>query len=439
MKLKLSIVLAGYILSSVASLSAQEGQPYTFKPYKTVASTAVKDQQQTGTCWAFSAASLLESEAMRISKKSVDLSEMFVVRHIYRKKCENYVRRQGTAQFGQGGLAHDYMNAVREFGVVPESVYPGRKSASEVFNHEDFEKRLKKTCDEMVAKGKKGELDPNWLTQIDAILDEQFGKLPGKFTEEGRPYSATLYRDFLGIQPADYVTITSFTHHPFWAPCVLEVPDNFSNGMMYNVPLDDLMRSMNYALQNGYSIDWDADVSNQGFSAQNGLAILPLKEWSVKTEAERGNTFRIYEKQRQVTQEYRQEMFDRQVTTDDHLMHIVGIETEAATADIYYTVKNSWGEISDLKGYLRVSEPYLRLNTISFMVHKSALPLDVKQRLGFVNTEAAVIQPEPKKKPASTDDIRPEAPVQAPLKNKSGISKTRPVESRKAPRSAGEN
>ncbi len=387
MKKLLFTLLAG---AFALSLSAQKGpEPYDFKPFKVLSATPVKDQQQTGTCWAFSAASFLESEAVRQGKGPVNLSEMFVVRHVYRQKCENYVRRQGDARFGEGGLAHDYLNAVRDFGVVPEDVYPGRKDPSKPLNHGGLERNLKKMCDDFVTQGKAGTLKADWMSDIDKALDAEFGTVPTKFTVNGTIFTPESYRDFLGLNTDDYVTITSFTHHPFYAPFILEIPDNFANGTFYNLPLNEMMRCLNYSIQQGYTVDWDADVSNEGFSAQNGLAILPEKDWSVKTTAEQNNTFKYWEPEKDVNQALRQQMFDRQITQDDHLMHIVGILDEAHSG-IFYVVKNSWGEISDLKGYVNVSEDYLRMNTISFTVNKNALPKDVRQRLGLEPGDATV-------------------------------------------------
>ncbi len=385
------------------ALFAQKEERYEFKSIKTLSATPVKSQDQTGTCWAFSCASFLESEALRLNKGEVNLSEMFVVRHIYRQKCENYVRRQGTAQLGEGGLAHDLLNAVEQYGIAPESVYPGRKDPGKPLNHGQLEKDLKKICAEFVEQGKAGKLPEKWLTRIDSVLDAEFGKVPQTFTVNETTFTPVSYRDFLGIRADDYVTITSFSHHPFYEKFVLEVPDNWSNGQFYNLPINELMRCLNQSLQQGYTVEWDADVSNMGFSSGNGLAIVPEKDWKDRSAGERQNAFKIWEPEKKVSQEYRQQMFDRQVTTDDHLMHITGMldETHSGT---YYAVKNSWGEVSDLKGYVNVSEAYMRLNTISFTVHKNALPGDVAQRLGLrVERPTPVMRPKPEKPSDRTD------------------------------------
>jgi len=392
-KLSLSILL----MALLTPVFAQIQDAYDFKEVKILTATPVKSQDQTGTCWSFSTASFLESEALRMGKGEHDLSEMYVVRHTYRQKCENYVRRQGHAQFGEGGLAHDLLNAVDRYGIVPESIYPGRKDPSKPYNHKKIEQSLLNTCKEFVKQGTSGKLSEKWLSQIDSLLDDEFGPVPVQFTYNNTVFTPLSFREYLGIQPDDYVSITSFTHHPFYEQFILEIPDNFANGAFYNLPISEMMRSANYALQQGYTVEWDADVSNTGFAAQNGLAIVPERSWKDKDATAQSNTFKVWEPEKTVTQEYRQQLFDRQVTTDDHLMHIVGMlkETHGGT---YYAVKNSWGEISDLKGFVYVSEAYMRLNTISFTVHKNALPKDIRSRLGLDPAERVI--------PAKTGNAR---------------------------------
>ena len=370
-------------------LVAQEPEPYQFKEFKHVACTPVKNQEQTGTCWCFSALSFLESECLRVGKGESNLSEMFVVRNTYRQKCENYVRRQGTAQLGEGGLAHDLINAVRQYGIVPEEAYPGRSDLGKPYNHSKLEEKLKKLCGDLVVLGKKGKLPNDWIGSVDSLLDAEFGKVPPSFNANNKKFTPTQYRDFLGLNMDDYVTITSFTHHPFYQSFVLEVPDNFSNGLFYNLPLDEMMRCLNFSLQQGYSVEWDADVSNDGFAAKYGMALVPAKEWKDKNDAQRAGTFKNVEEEKAVAQDYRQQMFDRQETMDDHLMHIVGILDEPHNG-VFYQVKNSWGPISDQKGFVNTSEQYMRLNTISFTVNKYALPVDVRRRLGLEPGEANI-------------------------------------------------
>ena len=364
------------------SVSAQAPDPYEFKQIKGIAATPVKNQDKTGTCWSFSTTSFLESELLRMGKGEHNLSEMFTVRQVYRQKCENYVRRLGAAQFGEGGLAHDKLNAIRQFGIVPESVYPGRKDPAKPYNHTTLEQSLKMLCDTFIAQAKRGELQEDWIVQVEKTLDAEFGPVPVTFDYQNIQFTPTSFRDYLGLNPDAYINITSFTHHPFWTYFVLEVPDNFSNGQYLNLPLNDFMRCLNYSLQKGYSVEWDADVSNPGFSAHNGLAIVPEADWAAKSAEAAAATFQYWEPEKLVTQEQRQQAFDRLETQDDHLMHITGILNETQ-GGLYYAVKNSWGEISDRKGFVYVSDAYMRLNTISFTIHKNALPTDIQQRMGI--------------------------------------------------------
>ncbi len=357
-------------------------EPFEFKEVKRQQATPVKSQDQTGTCWAFSTASFLESEALRAGKKDPDISEMFIVRNSYHQKCENYVRRQGHAQFSEGGLAHDALYSVEQFGIMPEANYPGRKDPSAPFNHSKLEKQLKNLCDDFVKQGENGKMPADWLKQIDQVLDQEFGPVPTKFTFNGTQFSPVTYRDYLGIHPEDYVTVTSFSHHPFWEKFILEIPDNWANGEMYNVPISDLMRCAKNSIDMGYTVEWDTDVSNEGFSAKNGIAIVPATPWKDKDGIAQANTFKLWEPETKITQDLRQQLFDRQVTTDDHLMHIVGLLDEKHSG-LFYVVKNSWGEISPNKGYVYCSEAYLRENTISFTVHKNAIPEDISRRLGL--------------------------------------------------------
>ncbi len=377
------------LFTSVSAVSAQKGEDYEFQEVKNLACTPVKSQDQTGTCWAFSTASFLESEALRLGKGQQDLSEMFVVRNIYHQKCDNYVRRQGHAQFGEGGLAHDELNAVKQYGLMTEAAYPGRKDPSKPYNHSQLQKNLKTLCDGFVAQATEGKLPANWLVLVDSVLDAEFGKVPLKFIVGQSEFTPLSYRDFLGINPDDYVTVTSFTHHPFYSTFILEIPDNWSNGLFYNVPVSDLMRCAKNSIQQGYTVEWDADVSNPDFAAGKGMAIVAEKSWQDKDAAARASTFKTWEPEKNVTQEYRQQLFDRQETMDDHLMHIVGVADEKHSG-MYYIVKNSWGEISDRKGFVYVSDAYMRVNTISFTVHKNAIPTDLRRRLGLEAGEVKI-------------------------------------------------
>ncbi len=405
MSLRKTLLLLA-LLGLSPSVNGQSPEPYEFKTVKMLPASSVKNQQQTGTCWSFATASLLESELVRLGKGEHDLSEMYSVRCVYRQKCENYVRRLGTAQFGQGGLVHDKLNAIRQYGVMPESAYPGRKKAGQPLNHTALETTLKTLCDTFIAQGKRGELADNWLGKIDSLLDEEFGPVPTTFVYQGVQYTPTSFRDYLGIQPDHYVHLTSFTHHPFWTYFVLEIPDNFSNGYYYNLPLNDLIRCLNHALQNGYTVAWDGDVSNLGFSAKDGLAIVPDLDAKGRGPEQVAATFKYWQPEKVITQEMRQRAFDRLETQDDHLMHITGMLNETQ-GGLFYAAKNSWGEISDRKGYIYMSNAYLRLNTVSITLHVNALPRDLLPRMG--------LRPVPESPlPRAADPSAPTPPRAAP-------------------------
>jgi len=366
-------IMNKYILLSLfifAFMSISIAQ-YTFSTEKMAPCTQVKDQQNTGTCWSFATTSFLESEAIRMGEQDVDLSEMYVVHNIYKDKATNYLLRQGKANFSQGALAHDLIRAVTQHGVVPESVYSGRENETEVYNHSELEKGLKGFLDGVISAKK---IDShNWQEAVDAILDVYMGNAPSSFIVEGdMKMNAKTYARKLKLNVEDYVNLTSFSHHPFYNSFILEVPDNYSNGSFYNLPIDDLMNTIEFALMEGYTIAWDGDVSEKGFSAKNGLAILP------ETQSE--EQWKKPVKEQKVTQQSRQDGFMNYSTTDDHLMHIVGIALDQA-GNKYFIIKNSWGEISEYKGFLYMSEAYIRAKTVGVLLHKSAIPAPTASKL----------------------------------------------------------
>lgn len=350
---------------------------YDFKIIKDVETTAVKNQQSTGTCWSFSSASFVESELMRLGKGEFDISEMYVARKIYVEKALNYVRRQGKAQFGEGSLAHDLLLVIDKYGIVPESVYDGRRQDGERHNHSEMVKMLKSILDIVVAQNTPS---PYWLDAYEGVLDAYLGKVPETFTYNGKTHTPQSYaKEVVGINASDYIEVTSYTHHPFYKQFVLEIPDNFSNGIYYNVPIEDLEAITDNAIDKGYSMVWDCDVSEKTFSQNDGLAILP-KEASSKDA--RTVAFQHPQDEIKVTQALRQETFDNYQTTDDHLMHITGIAKDV-NGKKYYLVKNSWGERGTYKGYLYASQAYFQLKTVSILVHKSAVPKGIAEKLGL--------------------------------------------------------
>jgi len=354
-------------------------QDYQFETTVDLEATPVISQGRTGTCWSFSASSFLESEIIRLTGKQIDISEMFNVRNTYPKKAWNYVMRQGKAQFSQGGLAHDVMNAIRTNGLVPNSAYSGLKTLETNHNHAEMEAVLKAMLDVYVANpGKK--LSKNWKPAVEQVLDVYLGKRPESFQFEGKTYTPQSFLEMTNINPDDYVTITSFTHQPYYEKFILNIPDNFSNGSFYNVTLDELVAVTKNALQTGYTVELDCDVSETTFSAKYAVASIPEEEVS-----DRKDFTGEIRKEKTITAEYRQEEFENYTTTDDHLMHITGLAKDQ-NGNTYFRVKNSWGSNTDRvpnDGYVHMSEAFFKLKTISVMVHKDALPKALRQKLGL--------------------------------------------------------
>jgi bleomycin hydrolase len=356
---------------------------YKFSVVKKIGTTDVKNQYKSGTCWVYSTNSFFESELLRMGKGQNDLSEMFVVRAGYLDRAENYIRRQGATAFGQGAETHDVLNLVRKYGIVPQSAYTGFPAGQDKPVHGEMEAVLKSIL-EAVNKNPDGKLSPLWKKAYAGALDGYMGTPPETFTVAGKQYTAQTYFQSLGINLDDYVVLTSFSHHPFYKPFVLEVSDNWSNGNFYNLPLDEFCQVAENAVTKGYSVAWASDVSEKTFSAKEGLALMPAKGWEDLSTGERDSLWKMPAKEKLVTQEERQAAFDEMSTTDDHGMHIVGMVADQ-NGTKYYTVKNSWGTTvkKDMGGYLYVSQPYFRYKTMSIMVHKDAIPVAIRQKLGM--------------------------------------------------------
>ncbi|HFA47421.1 MAG TPA: aminopeptidase [Bacteroidetes bacterium] len=362
------ILLFAILLFSLNRLAAQ----YEFSMVHDCNCTPVKSQGSTGTCWSFSTTSFLESELMREGKQAYDLSEMYFVRTIYQDKAMNYLLRQGKAQFSQGGLAHDVINAYREAGAVPESAYSGLQDGQSRHDHGEMAVALKGMLDALV---KQKTISEKWRLAFVAIMDAYLGTPPPEFEYQGKQYTPQSFASTLGINPDDYVSFTSYTHHPFDEEVVLEIPDNYSNGSYFNVPFEDIIAITDHAVEKGYSVAWDGDVSEKGFSSRNGIAVLPAN-------AERSDLFENPGEELSVDQALRQRTFQNYSTTDDHLMHITGVAKDQRGTKYYYT-KNSWGDISPFQGYVYMSEPYFRLKTVGILVNKAAVPPHIRKRLGI--------------------------------------------------------
>ena len=299
---------------------------------------------------------------IRENKGTHHFSEMFLVKNIYRAKAQNYLLRQGKAQFSQGALAHDFLNAIAEDGLVPEEVYTGLAENEKRHDHGEMEGVLLGMLESLTERST---LSDKWEPAFNAVLDAYLGSSPERFDYQGRSFSPKELASELGFKRDDYVSLTSFTHHPFGKSFVLEIPDNFSNGSFLNLPIDDLIKTIDNAIDNGYTVAWDGDVSEPGFSSPKGLAILP-------EDSSRKDRFEHIGREKTVTQADRQQAFLAHSTTDDHLMHLVGTSRDAA-GNKYYIIKNSWGNVGPFKGYLHMSEAYVRAKTIALIVNKAAV------------------------------------------------------------------
>jgi len=364
----------------VATLAFSQETGYTFTMKKDLACTPVKNQNASSTCWCFSGISMLESELLRVGKKPFDLSEMFIVRHTYEKKAQMYARMHGSSSFSGGGEYGDLLNGIREVGLVPDAAYPGLNYGEVKHNHGEMDAALKGYMDAVIKSSK---LTTAWFPGLNGILDAYLGKNPESFTYDGKTYSPASFTKELGINPDDYVLLTSFTHHPFYKQCVLELPDNWAAGSFYNLPLDELMQVIDNSVTNGYSIGWASDMSDKGFSMKQGVAIIPEKNWSEMTEDEVSKAFNGPHPEKVITQEMRQKEFDNYTTTDDHGMHIIGLATDQA-GNTFYKVKNSWGVMGKYDGFIFVSRPFIMLRTTNIMVNKNAIPATIAKKLGIL-------------------------------------------------------
>lgn len=364
-KVSINIIVLVLLFSQIITtgLLAQIGKGnYKFTKVKEIKSTSVKDQNKSGTCWSFAAISFIESELFRMGKGEYDLSEMYTVRHAYLSKAWNYVRLHGHTIFGAGGQAHDVTNAIKEFGIVPENIYPGLNYGEEQHFHGELDGVLKGIV-KAVVNNKDKKITPVWKNSFIATLDAYLGTLPENFEFNGKTYTPKSFAvDHLEFNVDDYIELTSYSHHPYYEKFILEIPDNWSNDLYYNVTLDDMMNIIDNAFNEGFSVCWDGDISGD-FSRRNGYAKLP-------------------DESKKVTMEMRQKAFDNYTSTDDHLMHLTGIAKDQHGTKFYIT-KNSWNTDNSYDGYWYMSESFLRMNTVAIMIHKDALPKDIRKKLGL--------------------------------------------------------
>jgi len=399
-RILITLILAFFIAPSFAQKKStpapsktEEG--YKFTPVVELKATPVKNQSATGTCWCFATTSFIESELLRMGKGEYDLSEMFIVRYNYVDRLSDNYLRQGKGNLGQGSLAHDWMAEFVKNGIVPDEVYNGLNYGSPTHNHSELNDFINAVSTVPVKRKKES---PQYEKVVDGVLDSYLGKVPENFSYKGASYTPKSFAASIGINPADYVEITSFSHFPFYSQGVLEVPDNWRMEKFYNVPLDELIQIMDYSLNNGYTVNWDGDVSERGFSHAKGVAIIPetaktedysstdrarFEKMTTQERSEEAYKFANPFPEVKVTQEIRQAGYENFSTTDDHLMHLTGMVKDQ-TGTKYYITKNSWGtERNPFGGYLNMSESFVRAKTIFIMVHRNAVPPAIKTKLGL--------------------------------------------------------
>lgn len=365
-----------------ANKSDSAKKKFEFKTILRLDCTDVKSQGSSGTCWSYSTNSFLESEMMRMRKKPVDLAEIFTARNVYVEKAENYVRMHGAVSWGDGGACHDVINMYAKYGAMPQSAYTGLNYGTTKNQFAEMQEVLKGMLDAYV-KNPNGRITPVWKKAFTSVLDSYLGKVPKTFTYKGREYTPKSFADeVVGINPADYVELSSLNDKPYYEKTILMVPDNWSYDQVYNVHMDELIESIDNALSKGYTVAWATDVSEKYFSWKNGVAYVPEKNWEDMSEEEQKDMFNSVKPERKITVKMRQKAFDNYETTDDHGMHIVGLAKDQ-TGREYYIVKNSWGEKNDYKGYIHVTKNYVRYKTTAILLHKKALTQELRGNLSL--------------------------------------------------------
>lgn len=363
-----------------ANKSEKAKEKFVFTPVINVECTDVKNQASSGTCWSYSTNSFIESEMIRMGKKPVDLAEIFTARKVYEDKADSYVRMHGALEWGDGGECHDVISMYKKYGAVPQSAYSGLQYGTTKNKFAEMQGILKAMLD-VVVKNPNGKLTPSWKKAFKGVLDAYLGKVPKTFEYKGVEYTPRTFADeVVGINPNDYVELSSFKDHPYYEKMTLMVPDNWSFQKVYNVKMNDITDIIDYALSKGYSVAWATDVSEKYFSWKNGVAYVPEKDWDDMDEEERKAMFDGPKPERKITAAMRQEAFDNYTTTDDHGMHIVGLAKDQDGRE-YYMVKNSWGDKNDYKGYIYVTKNYVRYKTTAFLLNKHGIPREMREEL----------------------------------------------------------
>ena len=401
MKKILTFALMAMIALSASAAKKKEADKNANKPafttIKEIPVTSMKDQNRSGTCWDYSTISFFEAEILKATGKSYDLCESFVANKTYMERAIQVVRYHGDCQFAQGGSAEDVLATMKTHGIVPEGTmpFPGSLYGDSLNNFNEFFSLLEPYV-EAISKSSAKKISNQWKVGLQGILDAYLGKCPEEFTFEGKKYTPKSFMASLGINLNDYVSITSYTHHPFYSAFAVEVQDNWRFPLSYNVPMDEMMQIIDNAIDNGYTVAWGGDVSEEGFTRQ-GLAYAVDSKAAVSLAGSDMAKWLKLDKQKKTniidsigctvpeivpTQQLRQDRFDNWELTDDHGMHIYGVAKDQNGKE-YYMVKNSWGETGDYKGVWYMTKAFIAANTMDYLVNKNAIPAEIRKKLGL--------------------------------------------------------
>lgn len=387
-------ILTIAIVSCLGGFAQKDTTGFVFTTVKENKITSVKNQNRSSTCWAYSALGFLEAELLRLNKGDHDFSEMFVVYHTMLDRAVNYVRLHGDASFSPGGSFYDVLYCWRHYGIVPDKAMPaGVMYGDTLANHSDLDAAAKAYVD-VIAKSTASKISPLWRRPLEAIYETYLGKLPQEFTYKGKKYTPRSFADSFGLNMSDYISLTSYSHHPFYEAFAIEIQDNWRGAKSYNLPIDELMQVMRNAVNTGYTIAWGSDVSEEGFT-RNGIAVMPdVKKGAELTGSDMAHWLGLSKADRRaeltsrplpemtVTQQMRQEAYDNWETTDDHGMLIYGLAKDQ-NGKQYFMVKNSWGQAGKYKGFWYASEAFVAYKTMNIVVHKNAIPKEILKKLNI--------------------------------------------------------
>ena len=385
------VLIATLGLNTVAQEPKKE-EGFVFSTVKENPITSIKNQNRSSTCWSFSSLAFLESELLRQGKGEYDLSEMFVVHHTMADRAERYVRLHGDNSFSPGGSFYDVVYCMNNYGLVPQEAMNGIMYGDTLPVHNELD-AVAEAYVNAIAKGKLTKLTPVWMNGLNAIYDTYLGKCPEKFSYKGKEYTPLTFAKSLGLNADDYVSLTSYTHHPFYKKFAIEIQDNWRNAESWNLPIDEFMTVIENAVNNGYTVAWGSDVSEDGFT-RDGIAVVPqmnrtdltgsdMARWTGLTMADKRKELTSKPMpEMDITQEMRQKAFNNWETTDDHGMLIYGMAKDQNGKE-YYMVKNSWGTNNKYKGTWYASKAFVKYKTMNILVHKDALPKEIAKKLGF--------------------------------------------------------